>query len=266
MKKGFKVVLWSVATLIILIVLFAGGVAWAAFVGFSNPANRKTVGDIRPPRGFERVEVSDGSFGAYVRSFPLQKRGSRMHYYDGSVSFGQYIGYAVLDLPLISDQEYCCDAVQRVHSEYLFEKGRYSDIHFQTFESGTMTYHGGNDREALYKYLRRAYNASNTSTLRHELRKKKLSEIVPGDVLVYEAGVEHSVGHAVLVMDVAVNPKTGERAIMMAQSSMPALTMHIVRNVLHPGLSPWTIVKDDRTDVTIFHIRFHPDDLRTWGD
>ena len=266
MKKILKIILWSALSLFLLAVIGIAGVTWAAFVGFSNPANRKTVGDIRPPRGFERVEVSDGSFGAYVRSFPLQKRGSRMRYYGGSVSFGQYIGYAVLDLPLISDQEYCCDAVQRVRSEYLFEKGRYSDIHFRTFESGTMTYRGGNDREALYKYLRRVYNASNTSTLRHELRKKKLIEIAPGDVLVYEAGAGHTVGHAVLVMDVAVNSKTGERAIMMAQSSMPALTMHIVRNVLHPGLSPWTIVKDDHTDVTIFHIRFHPDDLRTWGE
>lgn len=266
MRKFFKILSRSLLVLILLVTLLAGGVFWVAFVGFSNPGNRKTVAGIRPPHGFERVELTPGSFGEYCRNFPLQKRGARMRYADGHVAFGQFVGYAVLDLPLISDQEYCCDAVQRMRSEYLFSRGRYADIHFDTFSKGTMRYGGGADHDALHKYLRRVYDATNTSTLRHELRKKKISDIRPGDVLVYAAGGRHEFGHAVLVMDAAVNPKTGEKAILVAQSSMPALTMHIVRNVFHPRHTAWTVVREGAAGITISHIRFSADDLRTWGE
>ena len=262
MKKVVKMIMIVIAMLGVLLCVAGAG---AVFVGFSNPANRKTIGEIATPMGFERVEVAPGSFGAYIRSFPLQRRGSKMKYYDGRTALGQSIGYAVLDLPLISENEQCCDAVQRMRSEYLFSKKRYSDIHFQTFQDGTVRYSGGGDHEALHRYLRRVYGMSNTSTLRHELRKKRLADIEPGDVLVYEAGPGHRVGHAVLVTDVAVNPRTGEKAIMVAQSSMPALTMHVVRSLKNPFSPAWTIIKDDAADIQISFARFHPGDLRTWN-
>ena len=165
---------------------------------------------------------------------------------------------------MISEYEQCCDAVKRMRSEYLFSKGRYADIHFESFKNGTMRYGGGGNHEALHNYLRKVYGASNTSTLRHELKKKLLSEIAPGDVLVYEADKDNSVGHTVLVADVAVNPKTGKKAVMIVQSSSPALTMHIVRNIMNPIRSPWTIVDEDGGMVYISGIWFTADDLRGW--
>ena len=265
MKSHWSLLKRIIITLFVLVGLICLAGVWAVFIGYSNPANRKTIGEIPPPRGFERIEVAPNSFGAYIRSFPLQRRGSMMKHYDGSLAYGQYFGYAVLDLPLISENEQCCDAVQRMRSEYLFAQKRYSEIHFQSFQNGTVRYNGGGDHKELHKYLRRVYGMSNTSTLRHEMKKKRLADIAPGDVLVYEAGARHSVGHAVLVTDVAINPKTGEKAIMVAQSSMPALTMHIVRNVTSIRPTPWTIIKDDDSDVLLSFVRFHPEDLRTWN-
>ena len=261
MRKIKRIVLWLSAIPVVLI----AGMAWLLWGGISNPAGRKTIGEITPPMGFQRVEVEPGSFGAYLREFPLQGRGSHMKYYDGSLAYGQYFGYAVLDLPMISENEQCCDAVQRMRSEYLFSQGRYSDIHFESFQNGTMQYRGGADHEALHKYLRKVYGASNTSTLRHELTKKPFAEIAPGDVLIYEADRNHSVGHAVLVVDVAVNPNDGRKAIMVAESSMPALSMHIVRNLLHPLKSPWIIVEESDEDIIISVVKFRKNDLRGWG-
>ena len=37
-------------------------------------------------------------------------------------------------------------------------------------------------------------------------------------------------GHAMIVMDVAENPKTKDKAFLLAQSYMPAQDIHIVRN------------------------------------
>lgn len=233
--------------------------------GISNPGNRKSVGEISTPSGFERVEVAPGSFGEFVRQYPLKKRGSRMVYYDGSNAYFQYFGYAVLDFELINDQEYCADAVMRVHSDYLYSKGCANEVSFNTFSGSKMRYKGSpSDRKAFEKYLCRVYDASNTSTLRHQLRKKKLADIRPGDVLVYEANGSHSVGHAVLVVDVAVNKRTGKRAIMIAQSSMPALSMHIVRNFRHPILSPWIIVDEAKGVEVQGFVMFLPGDLRAW--
>ena len=260
MKKIKRIVLWLSAIPVVLI----AGMAWLLWGGISNPAGRKTIGEITPPMGFQRVEVEPGSFGAYLREFHLQGRGSHMKYYDGTLAYGQYFGYAVLDLPMISENEQCCDAVQRMRGEYLFSKGRYSDIHYESFQNGTMKYRGGANHEALHKYLRKVYGASNTSTLRHELTKKPFAEIAPGDVLVYEADRNHPVGHAVLVVDVAVNPKNGRKAIVVAQSSMPALSMHIVRDILHPVRSPWVSLDDENETVFISGICFGKDDLRGW--
>lgn len=260
MKRRKHILIWILAIPVILL----AGLAWVIWGGLSNPADRKVIGEITPPVGFQRVEVAPGSFGEFIRDFPLQGRGAHMKYYDGSLAYGQYFGYAVLDLPMISEYEQCCDAVQRMRSEYLFSKGRYADIHFESFKNGTMRYGGGGNHEALHNYLRKVYGASNTSTLRHELKKKLLSEIAPGDVLVYEADKDNSVGHAVLVADVAVNPKTGKKAVMIVQSSSPALTMHIVRNIMNPIRSPWTIVDEDGGMVYISGIWFTADDLRGW--
>ena len=260
MKRRRRILIWLLAVPVIL----TAGLAWVLWGGVSNPANRKTIGEIAPPLGFHRVEVISGGFGEFLREFPLQGRGAHMKYYDGSLAYGQYFGYAVLDLPMISKNEQCCDAVQRMRSEFLYSKGRYSDIHFESFKNGTMRYGGGGNREAFHKYLRKVYDASNTSTLRHELKKKPLSEIAPGDVFVYEAGRGHSIGHAVLVADVAVNPKTGKKALMFAQSSTPALTMHIIRDLLHPIKSPWIILNESDDSVFISGIRFNGDDLRSW--
>ena len=65
-------------------------------------------------------------------------------------------------------------------------------------------------------------------------------------------------------MDVAVNPKTGQKAILVAQSSMPALTMHVARNLRNPFKSPWIIVDETSDSVLASIFGFKKNDLRTW--
>lgn len=253
-------------TILALVAVAVAAAAWLLWGGVSNPAARKTIGDISAPAGFERVAVPEGSFGAFVRGFPLKGRGAHMEYYDGSLAYFQYMGYAVLDLPMLSNIEQCADAVMRMRAEYLWSAGRYADIHFKAFSGKTMRYGGGADREKFEAYLRKVYDVSNTSTLRHELRGKPLGDMVPGDVFVYEAHGGRSVGHAVLVADVAVDRRTGRKAVMLAQSSTPALTMHVVRNVLNPFRSPWVILDGDSEGISISHMSFKADDLREFPE
>lgn len=262
MKKLKRIILWLSALPIILI----AGMAWLLWGGVSNPAGRKTIGEITPPMGYRRVEVDRGSFGAFIREFPLQGRGSHMKYYDGSLAYGQILGYAVLDLPIISNMEQCADAVMRMRAEYFWRDRQYGRIHFHAVDGKDMRYGGGADRAAFEKYLCRVYGNANTTSLRRHMKEKDFGEVSPGDVLVYEARSADTYGHAVLIADVAVNPRTGKKALMIAESSTPALTMHIVRDLLHPLRSPWIVVDESDTDVFISGIRFKKTDLRGWKD
>lgn len=262
MKKPIKIILWSIASLFLVAVI---AVLYVFFGGVSNPGNRKSIGEIRPPAGYERVEVNPDSFGGFIREFPLQKRGSHMHYFDGSLAFMQYWGYAVLDLPMISNNEQCADAIMRMHSEYLWSKGVPGQIHFLNCNGQDVRYRGGkNDRKALEKYLCRVYEVSNTASLRNQLKEKSWKDIAPGDVLVHAASPGHRYGHAVLIADVAINRRTGKKAIMIAQSSTPALTMHILRDFFHPILSPWLIIDDNTQRIFISGVSFKDSDLRAW--
>ena len=44
---------------------------------------------------------------------------------------------------------------------------------------------------------------------------------------------KHEYGHAVYVIDVAKNPKTGEIAFLLAQGSTPSQSMNVFLNPLH---------------------------------
>ena len=48
-----------------------------------------------------------------------------------------------------------------------------------------------------------------------------------------------SPGHAVLVVDVAEDPRTGRGVFLLVQSYMPAQEIHILKNPTDLNLSPW---------------------------
>lgn len=261
MSKRKKIILLLISAIPITLLVLAFWVLWG---GVSNPRNRSRIGEISVPRGYERVAVDSGSFGEFIRDFPLQKRGSHMKYYNGNLAFGQYYGYAVLDLTMLANTEQCADAVMRMRAEYLWSNGQYGFIHFHSVSGKDQKYGGDDDRKALEEYLRGVFDNSNTSSLRREMKPKELADIVPGDVFVYESPGHGYYGHAVLVVDVAINKKTGHKAIMLAQSSTPALTMHIIRDFLHPIHSPWVILDDTTNELSISGIHFKMSDLRSW--
>ena len=257
---------WKKVCLGLLIppVLLAAAAAWFIWGGISNPAGRKTIGEIRTPIGYERVAVEPGSYGAFLRNIPLQGRGAHIHYYDGSLAYWQFLGYAILDLPVLGSGEQCADMAMRLRTEYLWSQGRYGEIQFRSVKGKDMQYKGGNDRKAMERYLRYVYGEANTSSLRNQLQQKPVSAIAPGDVLVYVGGNGYY-GHAVTVADVAVNRKTGAVAVLLAEGSMPAQSAHIASNILRPFYSPW-IKLDTESNVLLSSgfLHFRESDLRSW--
>lgn len=250
MKKGIK---WTLAIVTILIVATAGIGAWIVYgKSVSNVMNHKTIGDICVPLGYERVEGEDPAYADWLRALPLREKGTDVMLYTGEKGKMQSLNYAVVDLPLLSNDEQCADVCMRLRAEYLYSNGKYNQIHFQNVGGKTQSYKGGASRKEFERYLRYVYGVANTYSLKHEMPNRKIKDMQPGDVFVYAEGdhdlerrIHKKYGHAVMVVDVAVNKLTGGKIFMLAQGNTPARDIHVLRNYQNPLLSPWFSVDEE---------------------
>jgi len=250
----------------ILLSILAAGLLAIVFLQILPPSEisstnaSRTVADLRPPKGYTRVDAPQGSPAAFFRSLPLKKPGTKLYYYGGdSLARFQHLSYAVIDLPLLSDAEQCADVAMRLRAEYLYSRHRYLGIRNKLIVGIPLIYLGGGSRGALNSYLRSVYRICNTASLRKQLKQRPLSEVQPGDVFVYKARENKKYGHAITVIDVARN-KNGQILIMCAEGNTPARDMHVMK---HNG-SCWVPLdtKSKRIQIASFH--FAPEDLRHW--
>lgn len=253
MKKLLKVF----GALLFLGVVVAGGLWWLSRT--SNPWNKERVGDISAPHGYTRVEAPKGSYAAWLRELPLKKKGSKVKLYTGGNANYQWLSAAVIDMPMLSNAEQCADMTMRLRSEYLFSQGKYSDIHFTDVNGNRLQYKGGGSRKALEKFLRKAYGVCSTFSVSRETEPRPISEVQPGDVLVYPARKRGGMGHALIVIDVARNGN--KVAIMCAEGNTPAREAHIVRNP-NPLENPWFFFDGDESTLWVSVFHFGKDELR----
>jgi hypothetical protein len=193
------------------------------------------------PEPYRRVPPEAGSFGAWLRQRPLRPQGSLVHHYDGTIKANKAAYCAVLDIDIgTQDLQQCADAVMRLRAEYLYEQKDWAALGFRFVQDGKMHYFREESTDRSYpafrKWLNRVFAYANTRSLQAQLKPKEMRDMVPGDVLI-QAGTPY--GHAVIVMDMAVDPTSGEKLFMLAQSYMPAQDIQVLVNPNEPGLSPW---------------------------
>ena len=253
--------------LYVLLLAVTGGCAvlWL-FYGSktSNPHNYATVGDIPVPWGYERIAGDDAAYSSYLRSLPLKGKGSKVQLFTGGESRFQSLNYAVVSLPLLSNEEQCADVCMRLRAEYLFNTRQYGKISFKNVNGKTMCYGGGSSRKAFERYMRKVYGVASTYSLSRELERRRLKDIQPGDVFVYAAADRpgnHKYGHAVMVVDVAQN-KQGKKAFLLAEGNTPARDIHVMRNFKNPFRSPWFILDEDADNLLLAVFRYKADELK----
>lgn len=231
----------------LLSLLLSIGSAWA----------QRTVSSIPAPSGFNRMETS--GFGAYLRDLPLKPKGAKVKLYNGIPKIWQGGAYAVVDMEIgTTDLQQCADACMRLRAEYLWKDKQFSNIHFN-FTSGFRADYtkwaegyrikvSGNNVEwykaaepdygykTFRKYLNMVFAYAGTASLSKEMVPVPLSDIRIGDVFI-QGG--HP-GHAMIIVDMA-EASDGRRAILVAQSYMPAQDIHVVTNRKDRKISPWYI-------------------------
>ena len=160
------------------------------------------------------------------------------------------------------DLQQCADAVMRLRAEYLWAQKRYGEIKFNFTNGFPAEYKkwaegnrikvtgnkvewyaaGGKDYsyKTFRKYLNMVFMYAGTASLSKELRTVPYTSLQAGDVFI-KGG---SPGHAVIVVDVAIHPKTKKKVFLLAQSYMPAQQIHILVNPANRNLSPWYELTD----------------------
>lgn len=216
-------------------------------------AGPKTVADIPIPAGFTRLAQTPETFGAWLRKVPL-KADNTVYLFSGNKKFNQRAQYAVMDISIGNkDLQQCADAVMRLYAEYQYTHRRLNQIAFRATDGTLMDYDSwrngfrfsvqgkklvkrqsaapAENRQTFLQYLETVFAYAGTLSLSRELKPAR--DILPGDVFI-QGG---SPGHAVIVMDVVIN-KAGEKRYLLAQSYMPAQSIHILKNPAN-AQSPW---------------------------
>lgn len=247
-----------------------------------NPMGEIVADRVLLPEGFERIEETETSFATYLRNTQLKTHGTEVLLYDGRLKSNQNVHVAVIDIDVGDrDLQQCADATMRLWAEYLRSIGQEEKIHFEFTNGFRVDYskwmegyrisvdgndvswvkrqEASNSDETFMSYMQMIFAYAGTLSLSNELQSVPIEEMSIGDIFV-QGG---SPGHAVIVMDMAVNKTTDEKIFLLAQSYMPAQNIHILINPEDEGLSPWYVL-DDRSDYVTPEWRFTKSDLRRY--
>lgn len=231
-----KTVCWISITMAVL--LWSSPLAAGSLI---HPHGTRVDTRIAVPDGYVRVAAADGSFAAYLRRLPLKPDGVAVYYYDGTVK-PRNVHVAVVDIDTGKrDLQQCADAVMRLRGEYLFGQKKFDSIHFNFLGDGKPRYYKNHaDAAHSYKSFRKFMNYifayANTASLKVELIPVDFDNMRIGDVFIQSG---NPYGHAVIVVDMARDPGTGGFIFLLAQSYMPAQSIHILQNPNSRALSPW---------------------------
>lgn len=222
-------------------------------------ANSALSKQIPTPTGYERISLEKASFGTWLRGLPLLPQNAKVMLYNGQEKPYQEGAYRVLDIDIGKrDLQQCADAIMRLVAEYHYSKKDYAAIHFNYTSGHTIRFSdwskgkkpiikgskvsfsaSNNSHNTSYKnfkkYLTNVYCYAGTASLSKELSSKKVSDISPGDIFIWG----NFPGHAVMVMNVAKHKQTGKKIFLLAQSYMPAQSIHVLQNFNDESLSPW---------------------------
>lgn len=199
-----------------------------------------------PPKGYRRISAPADSWAQWLRGLPMKPKASPVKLYTGARKWRQDAHAGVVDIDVGKrDLQQCADAIMRLRAEWLYATRPGKRIAFNDTKGRAMTYAPQRKQRSykkFRKYLVRVFAYAGTYSLERELARKPVRDIAIGDVWI-KGGFP---GHAVLVVDIAVHPETGDKKFMLLQSYMPAQDMHILINPDRSTHDPWYDVVPDQ--------------------
>ncbi len=247
----------------ILLLYFLFNPAWIlsqVAIDRSNPV--ATVKErFKPPEGYYRVPVKEGSFAEYLRGLPLRPKGDAVKDYRGRVHVSPKDSAlaAVIAMEINGEKMLqCMDILIFLYSDYLSAHNNYASIRFplpdglmfslQQWQSGLRPSFSGlhfrlkkeatpsaDTSDAINRFLRTIYYYSNTQTFYHYYKNVELKNLRIGDFIVKKG----KNGHAVMIVDLIEN-NNGHRRALFAQGDTPACALHILS---YRDKQPWAPIE-----------------------
>ncbi|MBN1779945.1 DUF4846 domain-containing protein [bacterium] len=221
------------------------------------------VRDIPLPDGFERTVYEAGSFGDWLQDLPIRKGQKKVRLYNGQWKTNQSAHAYILDMDIGDENlQQCADTVIRLYAEYLYSIGAYDRIAFR-FTSGDLFRYKAwrigirpkvtGDRviwektaktDTTYQGFREYLNVVFLYAGSHSLSRELKSVYPPDRMEIGHVFIRGGFpGHAMIVVDMAVHPKSGRKIFLLVQGYMPAQDAHVLRNPKNRLLSPWFEVR-----------------------
>lgn len=248
------------------------------------PSGTTVLQRFNPPAGYQRIQPESGSFEEYLQNFTLRDYGTKPLVYDTEtktlINDESAPAVSVLALDLINkgNLQQSSDSMVRLYAEYLYSKGRFSDIAFNLLttpafrcdfdtwskggrldlskinEGNQISWcldHSGNcghkDVElgtsagTFRYYLQNVMTYSDTSSLVTNMNKISApQDAAIGDMIVY---ADPQAAPAIII-DLAVSASDGSKIYIMARGGSPACEIYIVRNESDADRNPWHKLSD----------------------
>jgi hypothetical protein len=233
-----------------------------------------TIGTrFNPPAGYERVAVESGSFAEYLRNFQLKSYGTVAKLADGTDNLTAPTE-AVLELDVRKNGlQQCADSIIRLYAEYRYARGEYEYVSFDCYTNPVFTMNfsfwtqgnrvraNGNKLEwyqpdnatpgdtsysTFRYYLDNVFNYANTYSLKNQMMQIDSADLQVGDCLIITADQTGGTdGHAMIVVDVAVEKSTGKKVFMIAEGNTPATEMYVIKDYANDTV--WFSLNEDGT-------------------
>ena len=236
---------------------------------------------ILTPDGFERVPVEKGSFGEYLRNYPLLPDDIKLPVYDGT-TFNSTDVATIFDISLEADgYQQCADSIIRLYSDYFYETNQFERINYMFSNGDECSYERWrkgkrmltflsfsceipaalpDKSEQQYRnYLKEVMRYAGTLSLQKESEVISPDELRIGDIICNDT-------HVVMIADAAVNEK-GEKCYLIGQSFIPSVCFHILTKTEGRDISPWFTEEQFKNDTfTVGSFTFEKNDIRRWKD
>ena len=213
------------------------------------------------PAGYQRVQLTKGSFGEWLRRLPVTKGKAVVRSFNGRLLRSPAAAVVPLDIGS-GDVQQCADSILRLHAEFQWKRGAADElsIHFTSGdESNWKAWREGerfeiagsrvkriqngavnNTHVEFRKWLQHSFLYAGTRSLKLDSTAVPLTETLqPGDFFVSPG----SPGHAVIILDVADAPGKPSVALL-GQGFMPAQSFHVLQDRGGHMVDGWFVLPD----------------------
>lgn len=251
----------------------------AQSAAYINPTGTTVETRFKLPDGYERIPAAKNSYVYFLRHLPMLPYGTNCC---NDPSEAHYAGR--LNIPAINNMLQDLHLCIRLRGEYFFRQEQYDKIAFTIINFKRLFYTPWvegldiviNDKRYRTKqpknvdrlpsfrnYLTFVFSNTNAKTLLADVQPVPANNIMPGDMFIH---ADHP-SYTVIVLDVAYNPKTGDRIFLLATTNKSTKTSCILVNPKEAWSgSPWYSIKAGETKLTTPEFVFNKQDLRRFQE